>query len=200
MHEQARWVAYELDLNKLNGSIKRSNRFRIDPKVITGSAELSDYKKSGYDRGHLAPAADMKWSKAAMDDSFLMSNISPQVPGFNRGVWKKLESVVRKWANDYEMIHIVTGPVLTKKYLTIGANNVSVPDFFFKVILDNKGPEKKGIGFVLPNKKSRKNLKDFSMNIDSVEIITGIDFFYLLEDSFEDSLELSLDLSQWGLE
>ena len=129
-----------------------------------------------------------------------MSNISPQTPGFNRGIWKKLESVVRRWANDYEKIYIVTGPVLTKKYLTIGENNVSVPDFFFKVILDNKGPEKKAIGFVLPNEKSTNNLKEFSMNIDSVESITGIDFFHLLVDSFEDSIERSLDLSQWGLE
>jgi endonuclease G, mitochondrial len=199
-HEQPWWVAYELDINKLSGSIKRSNRFRIDPKVDKGSANLSDYKKSGFDRGHLAPAADMKWSKVAMDDSFLMSNISPQVPGFNRGIWKKLESVVRRWTNDNEKIYVVTGPVLINKYSTIGSNNVSVPNFFYKVIFDNKGPEKKGIGFVLPNEKSTNNLKDFSMNIDSVESITGIDFFYLLEDSFEDSLERSLDLSQWGLE
>ena len=199
-HEQPWWVAYELDINKLSGSIKRSNRFRIDPKVDKGSANLSDYKKSGFDRGHLAPAADMKWSKVAMDDSFLMSNISPQVPGFNRGIWKKLESVVRRWTNDNEKIYVVTGPVLINKYSTIGSNNVSVPNFFYKVIFDNKGPEKKGIGFVLPNEKSRNNLKDFSMNIDSVESITGIDFFHSLEDSFEDSLEISLDLSQWGLE
>ena len=199
-HEQPWWVAYELDINKLSGSIKRSNRFRIDPKVVKGSANLSDYKKSGFDRGHLAPAADMKWSKVAMDDSFLMSNISPQVPGFNRGIWKKLESVVRRWTNDNEKIYVVTGPVLINKYSTIGSNNVSVPNFFYKVIFDNKGPEKKGIGFVLPNEKSTNNLKDFSMNIDSVESITGIDFFHLLVDSFEDSIERSLDLSQWGLE
>ena len=199
-HEQANWVAYELESNKLNGNFKRKNQFRIDPKVLTISASPTDYKKSGYDRGHLAPAADMKWSRVAMEESFFMSNISPQTPGFNRGIWKKLESVVRRWANDYEKIYIVTGPVLTKEYLTIGANNVSVPDFFFKVIFDNQGLEKKAIGFVLPNEKSRKNLKDFSMNIDSVESITSIDFFHLLEDSFEDSLERSLDLSQWGLE
>ena len=199
-HEQAKWVAYELESNKLNGNFKRKNQFRIDPKVHTISASPTDYKKSGYDRGHLASAADMKWSKVAMEESFFMSNISPQTPGFNRGIWKKLESVVRRWANDYEKIYIVTGPVLTKEYSTIGLNNVSVPDFFFKVVLDNQGPEKKAIGFVLANEKSRNNLKDFSMNIDSVEKITGIDFFHLLEDSFEDSLERSLDLSQWGLE
>ena len=199
-HEQANWVAYELESNKLNGIFKRKNQFRIDPKVHTISASPTDYKKSGYDRGHLAPAADMKWSKVAMEESFFMSNISPQTPGFNRGIWKKLESVVRRWANDYEKIYIVTGPVLTKEYSTIGLNNVSVPDFFFKVVFDNQGSEKKAIGFVLANEKSRNNLKDFSMNIDSVEKITGIDFFHLLEDSFEDSLERSLDLSQWGLE
>ena len=95
-HEQASWVAYRLTSHHLqNPSTKRKDNFRSDPKVKTGSATLSDYKGSGYDRGHLAPAADFKWSSTAMSESFYMSNMSPQVPGFNRGIWKKLESKIR---------------------------------------------------------------------------------------------------------
>ena len=196
-HEQARWVAYDLDLDKTYGTVKRTNRFRTDPKVATGSAELSDYKSSGYDRGHLAPAGDMKWSLTAMDESFFMSNISPQVPGFNRGIWKKLESTVRKWAGEYKKIYIVTGPVLTKSYPAIGKNNVSVPEFFYKVILDYQKPELKAIGFVLPNKKSKNMVQEYSMSIDEVEKITGINFFHSLDDAVEDSLESVYDIGQW---
>ena len=97
-HEQANWVFYELTIDEVLGSIKRKDQFRADPNIKTGSASLSDYKRSGYDRGHLAPAADMKWSSKAMSESFFMSNMSPQTPSFNRGIWKKLENLVRKWA------------------------------------------------------------------------------------------------------
>ena len=196
-HEQAKWVAYGLDLSKINGTVKRTNRFRMDPKVSTGSAELYDYKKSGYNRGHLAPAGDMKFSATAMVESFYMSNISPQVPGFNRGIWKKLESTVRKWAGEYKKIYIVTGPVLTQSYPTIGKNEVSVPEFFYKVVLDFSPLELKGIGFILPNKKSKRPLQSYSMSIDEVEVITGIDFFHSLDDALEDSLESNYNIGQW---
>ena len=196
-HEQAKWVAYSLDLNQTYGTVKRTNRFRTDPKVSTGSSELSDYKKSGYDRGHLAPAGDMKWSSTAMDESFFMSNISPQVPGFNRGIWKKLESTVRKWARDYKKIYIVTGPVLTKSYATIGKNEVSVPELYYKVVLDYQKPVLKAIGFVLPNKKSKNRIQKYSMSVDEVEKITGIDFFHSLDDALEDSIESVHDIGQW---
>ncbi|GAH82191.1 unnamed protein product, partial [marine sediment metagenome] len=113
-YEQAEWVLYKLTAERVKGSYKRTNDFRPDPMVKTGSATLSDYKGSGYDRGHLAPAGDMKWSTTAMSESFYMSNMSPQNPGFNRGIWKKLEGQVRTWATDNEEIYIVTGPVLSE--------------------------------------------------------------------------------------
>ena len=96
-HEQASWVAYTLKSSHTSGTVGRTNDFREDYKVKTGSASLSDYKGSGYDRGHLAPAADFKWSSTAMSESFFMSNMSPQKPGFNRGIWKKLESRKLPW-------------------------------------------------------------------------------------------------------
>jgi len=196
-HEQANWVAYELTLEEVNGSFKRTNDFRPDPMVKTGSATLADYRSSGYDRGHLAPAADMKWSPVAMSESFYMSNMSPQRPSFNREIWRKLESLVRKWAVKNEAVCVTTGGVLTSGLIKIGPNGVSVPDKYYKVILDYKEPVLKGIGFILPNKGSRKPLKSFAVSIDIVENITGIDFFFKLPDEIEENVESSIDFSKW---
>ena len=197
-HEQANWVFYELTDNEVLGSVKRKDQFRRDPNVKSGSASLSDYKGSGYDRGHLAPAADMKWSSLAMSESFFMSNMSPQAPSFNRGIWKKLEAKVRKWATDNESIYIVTGGVLKGSLNTIGKNKVSVPEYYYKVILDYNEPEIKGIGFILPNKKANKPLNSYKVSIDDVEKFTGIDFFHLLPDSIEDKIESSKDFYKWN--
>ena len=176
----------------------RTNDFRIDYKVKTGSASLSDYKGSGYDRGHLAPAGDMKWSSTAMSESFFMSNMSPQHPSFNRGIWKKLESTVRNWAVDNGMIYIVTGPILTGNYKTIGHNDVSVPDYYYKVILDYSEPEIKGIGFILSNQKSKSSLQSFAVTIDEVERKTGIDFYHALPDGIEEQIESTIDINKWS--
>jgi endonuclease G len=130
-HEQAKWIAYVLNNKELDGIFDRSDNFREDPFVSSGSADNSDYAKSGYDRGHLAPAADMKWSEKAMSESFYYSNMSPQLPAFNRGIWKMLEEKVRDWALENDSILIVTGPILSsknqKKLATIGPNSVAVP-------------------------------------------------------------------------
>ncbi len=111
--EQALWVAYLLTCDETEGEHDRTDNFRADPEILTGSAELSDYKGSGYDRGHLAPAADLKWSSESISDSFYLSNMSPQAPGFNRGIWKELESWVRTKVVENFEIYVVTGPVLT---------------------------------------------------------------------------------------
>ena len=197
-HEQASWVAYRLTSGQIEGSIGRTNDFRIDYKVKTGSASLSDYKGSGYDRGHLAPAADFKWSSTAMSESFFMSNMSPQLPGFNRGIWKKLEGSVRNWADDNGEIHVVTGPILTGSYPSIGSNQVSIPNYYYKVILDYKEPEIKGIGFILPHQKSKSSLQSFAVTIDEVERKTGIDFYHSLPDEIENQIESSIDVSKWS--
>ena len=197
-HEQANWVFYELTDNEVLGSVKRKDQFRSDPNVKTGSASLSDYKGSGFDRGHLVPAADMKWSAKSMSESFFMSNMSPQTPSFNRGIWKKLESKVREWAKENKSIYIVTGGVLKGSLNTIGKNKVSVPKYYYKVILDYKKPEIKGIGFILPNVKGNKSIDSYKVSIDEVEKFTGIDFFYLLPDSIEEKIESSKDFYKWN--
>lgn len=191
-HEQARWVAYVLTADMIDDPWERCEHFRPDPMVASGSADLSDYRGSGFDRGHLAPAGDMGWDSVAMCESFYMSNMSPQRPGFNRGVWNRLEAQVRIWADENEEIWIVTGSVLTDDLPTIGVNEVSIPDYFYKVVIDIKEPDMKGIGFVMPNQRSSKPIESFAVIIDSVEVLTGLDFFSALPDSLEHLLESSI--------
>jgi len=196
--EQAEWVIYAVKADRLNGTVKRTNNFRSDRRIKTGSAALNDYRRSGFDRGHLAPAAVMKWSREAMSESFLMSNISPQRPGFNRGIWKNLEAQVRKWAKDNDELYVVSGPVLREGLPVIGPNEVAVPEFYFKVILDYAEPERKTLGFILPNQASRADLSSYAVSIDQVEATTGIDFFPRLPDDLEESLESQSNPGEWG--
>ena len=192
-------MAYLLTDDEVRGTLNRTDNFRADPRISTGSAGLSDYRGSGYDRGHLAPAADMKWSTAAMSESFLMSNMTPQVPGFNRGIWKKLEAWVRDQALQDQEVYVVTGPVLTDgPYQEIGPNRVDVPKRYFKVLLDYREPELKAIGFVLPNEKSGLPLSTFAVSVDRVEEITGLDFFHALPDEIEEVVEGVVDWTVWN--
>lgn len=197
--EQADWVAYELTADEVNGTVPRKDAFRSDPDIPTGSADLEDYKGSGYDRGHLAPAADMKMTAQSMADSFYMSNMSPQNPSLNRGIWKELEGKVRMWAVENEAVYVVTGPILTRdSYPVIGPNKVAVPEYYFKAILDYREPELKGIAFILPNKRREGDLPEFALTIDEAEAATGLDFYPLLPDAVEEAIESTLDLSLWG--
>ena len=199
-HEQPNWVAYLLTADKVFGNASsRDDNFREDPAIPTGSATLADYRGSGYDRGHLIPAADQKWSTQAMDDCFYLSNMSPQTHAFNAGIWSKLESAVRTMAAQNQEICVVTGPILTDgPYNMIGQTPVSVPKRFYKVILDYYGPEKKAIGFILAQ-DDKGDLKTFAVSVDDVEALSGIDFFPLLEDSEEEALESTYDVSLWDL-
>ena len=197
-HEQATWVAYELTKEETNKTFDRTDKFIVDPKVKTGTANHQDYLNSGYDRGHLAPAADMGWSSTAMTESFYYSNMSPQLPGFNRGIWKKLEELVRYWAIENNSVYVVTGPVLTSNLKSIGPNQVSIPEYYYKVILDYNQPSIKGIGFILPNTSLSGSLEKFAVSIDSVEKFTGLDFFPLLPDDQEEVIEKSICLNCWS--
>jgi len=196
-HEQASWVAYPMSRARLIKVVDRADDFRPDPSVRTGSAETSDYSGSGYDRGHLAPAADMAWSGATMSESFYYSNMSPQLPGFNRGVWKRLEELFRDWAGLYDSLLVVTGPVLSPQLPSIGPNRVSVPEFYYKVLVDTARTHKHGIGFLLPNNSSQLPLTAFVVTIDSVERLTGLDFFHAFPDVLEKSLEHEVCMSCW---
>jgi len=197
-HEQANWVAYELTKKETIKLFGRTDKFISDPKIKTGSASDKDYEGSGYDRGHLAPAADMGWSYTTMAESFFYSNMSPQTPSFNRGIWKKLEELVRTWAIENNSVYVVTGPILTNGLLTIGPSKVSIPKYYYKVILDYSNPNIKGIGFILPNSGSKEQLQHYAVSIDSIETLTGIDFFPLLQDEQEDLIEKTLCIKCWS--
>ncbi len=203
-YEQAEWAAYCLESSELEKNASRGNDFRPDPEITTGSASLADYKKSGYDRGHLAPAADFSFSEEAMSESFYLSNMSPQAPGLNREIWQYLEGQVRVWAKEYGRVYVITGPVLEKnadQYESIGANKVSVPEYYYKAILaplyedetDSAEADTckkiKAIGFILPNRKCEETFWNYSVTIDEIEQRTGLDFFALLDDTLENSIE-----------
>ncbi|MFM7731054.1 MAG: DNA/RNA non-specific endonuclease [Flavobacteriales bacterium] len=197
-HEQAAWIFYEFTRSETIKRVERSDRFLEDDAIGTGSASHADYKGSGYDRGHLAPAADMSWSAETMNESFYYSNMSPQVPSFNRGIWKNLEALVRDWAYQYDTIYIMTGPVLEKGLTQIGPNGVSVPKLYYKAILDVHSSPHKCIGFLLPNAGSYNPLQSFAVSVDQLEQITGIDFYASLPDAEEQALEASVDVGQWS--
>ena len=198
-YEQANWVAYLLSKENLRQpNVSRKDWFEQDKDVKTGSAGYYDYSGSGYSRGHLVPAADMAFSEIAMEQTFLMSNISPQIKEFNNGIWNELEQNVRNWAWDNNKIYIVSGPVLEKNMKFIKKGNVAVPKYFYKVILDIQEPERKGIAFLLPNQISERPLTDYVVTIDSIENITGIDFFkYLLTENEQERLESTVNISKW---
>ena len=198
-HEQAEWVAYDLSREQVVYTNFKRPYFIEDPKVKTGSAHWRNYKKSGYDRGHLCPAGDRKYSKEAFDETFYTSNISPQKHDFNSGIWNRLEQKVRYWAKKYSHLYVITGGILTENnYKTIGSEKVSVPNAFYKVLLDYSEPEIKAIAFLFPHKESNKPLYDFVISIDELEQKTGIDFFHHLPDNIENKLEANTSYKNWA--
>lgn len=166
-YKTPQWVAWELTKKETKGKEERTDKFLPDPDVRGAKAYTGDYTKSGYDRGHMAPAADMKWSKQAMAESFYMSNICPQNPNLNRGDWNDLEEKSRQWAKRYGAVYITCGPVYDhSKPQRIGNNKVAVPDAFYKVILINDSKAPKAIGFLFPNKAGHKPLKKYIVTVD----------------------------------
>lgn len=198
-YEQADWVAYPLLAFETTGDAERDQEsFKPDPLVESKTALPTDYTRSGYDRGHLAPAGDFKFSQRLTRESFYMSNVSPQAPQFNRGVWKELEEQVRVWARRDQGLYVVTGPVLKPGLETIGKKNeVAVPEQFYKVILYCNRPTIRIIGFLLNNEPSNQSLQSFVVPVDQIERLTGIDFFPFIPDNLEQKLESGRELKSW---
>jgi len=199
-NEQADWVAYKLTEKELAApNVKRAKRFSPDPAVKKKSAFHKDYSHSGYTRGHMAPAGDMAFNKKAMKETFFMSNMSPQVRACNGGIWRELEENVRDWAYDNDELYIVSGPLFSENQKEkIGRTGVRVPTAFYKIILDVKGREKKGIAFVIPNESSSRHLDTYAVSIDEIEEITGFDFFpQLLDEKDEEALESQFNAKDW---
>jgi endonuclease G len=202
-HKQSNWVAYMLCRGRSAKVVERpkNQRFRLDPAVKTGTANHDDYTNSRYDRGHLAPCRDLQWSRETMMESFYMSNISPQAPRFNQGIWEDLESLVRDWAIEYDTLYIVTGPVLEKEIVDtiIGKRNrISVPKYYYKVVLNYTSERIEGIGFIMPNEGSTNPLRDYAISIDSVQSFAGINFYYNMPDKKRKRIERSLCVDCWA--
>ena len=185
------WVAWELTKEETRGDAERNDEFLPDPQIIGTKVETYDYSRSGYDRGHMAPAGDMKWSEIAMEESFYMSNICPQDHNLNKGDWNDLEMKTREWARRYGKAYVVCGPVYQKgkKVEHIGKNRVSVPHLFFKAILLYKKETPLALGFLFENKAGHQPLTDYLVSIDELEQLTGMDFFSALPDDTEEQIE-----------
>lgn len=199
-NEQAAWVQYMLTQEMVNGSTKRENHFREDPTVSTGSSIPSDYKNSGFDRGHLAPNADFLANHEMMDESFYMSNISPQYHKFNAGIWLKLEDTVRNMVRKNDSLIVVTGPIfdnIKNSKHTIGKKNiVTVPVAFYKVIFDPKNNVMIGFVILHTNEQIKRPVEDFITTVDEIELLTNLDFFKNVNN--ESSLEsVKGDLNLW---
>lgn len=219
------WVAYELTPEETSGTAKRTDRFVPDPEVpFHETATTDDYKHSGFDRGHMAPAGDMKWSEVAMQESFYLSNICPQYPALNRGIWKQLEDLVRRQAATRGSVYVVCGPLAAENPKRIGSRGVAVPHGFFKALLQYADGQWAAIAFTFDNgdaeaggkatsggqranatdkgrnaKTAGTALSDHTLTIDSLEILTGFDFFPALPDSIETAVERETDPDWWGL-
>jgi len=196
-HKQSDWAYYSLDQRSLADCVKRTNNFKPDPALRTDqSAQLKDYKGSGFDRGHLSPAADNRWSKQAMEESFHLSNISPQPPRFNQGPWARLEHLVRAWAQEKGGLWVTTGPVLHRGLRTIGESRVSTPEHYYKVLVSQRAKARLAVAFLFPTESSETDFSAHALSIDELEEITGIDFNYGLEN--EKALESRLSLAGWN--
>ena len=195
--EQAEWVAYMLKRSHLTYDDRDRPYFIEDPKVKTKSADWRNYKGSGYDRGHLCPAGDRRFSEFAYNETFYTSNISPQDREFNAGVWNRLEIQVRQWAKRYGDIFIVTGGVLEEGLDEIGDEDVDVPKYYYKIVAKGDRENLKMIAFLIPNYESTEPLHHFVVPVDKVEKVTGLDFFRKLPNSTESKLESQSTLAGW---
>lgn len=171
------WVTYTLTPTEAVGCIPRTNSFMGDPDLQPNTrSEVSDYLRSGYDMGHLAPSADMSWSDSAEKESFYLSNIAPQLPKFNRGIWKELESDIRNLSyNENVNITVYTGPIYSKSDKFIGKNKVTVPTGYYKILIDNAN--KKSYAFLFPHAAiSNIDYSRYQTTVFKIENETGINF------------------------
>ncbi len=195
--EQAEWVAYTLKKSQLTQDDRKRPYFIEDPKVPSHSADWRNYRGSGYDRGHLCPAGDRRFSVQAYNETFYTSNISPQDREFNAGVWNRLEMKVRSWCRKYGELYVVTGGILNRPMDAIGDEDVTVPESYYKIIARGQPGNLKLIAFLMPNRESAAPLRSFCVSVDRIEELTGIDFFEKLGKDEEAILEKRDAFENW---
>ncbi len=190
------YVVYELTRSEVQGEEPRADKFLCD-ETVKGCPTTTDYTGSGYDRGHMAPAADMKWSKQAMKESFYLTNICPQNHSLNSGGWKRLEEKVRAWADRDSAIIVISGPLLDGPVSRL-TSGVAVPTGFFKVVLAPFASPMRAIAFVYKNEGGQKKVEQQVVSVDEVERLTGFDFFSSLPDDIEPEIEKSSNYNEWN--
>ena len=184
------WAAYELKPENLNGSAPRPKHFRHDYRITGPSAYDSDYRNSGFSRGHMVPAADLAWNEDALRDSFLLSNVIPQNLSLNVGKWSRLEAAIRKLAASSDSLIVFSGPIFCESFERIGTSQVAVPCQIFKVALSIRGKELTMFAAILPNGPNPSQpLNEFATSVEAVERRTGLDFFHMLPASLQQELE-----------
>lgn len=195
------WVAYELTASETEGYEERGERmFSKDPQFRQRQAMREDYSGSGWTKGHMAPAADFRWDSTAMDETFYFTNVCPQDQQLNSKDWEFLERQVRRWANEYGRVWVVTGPIVGRNvHGSIGERGVIVPDAFYKAVLVRRSGRYRSIAFVMGNDSRRYYLSDCAVSVNELEDITGLDFFPGLDDSVEDSVEAQVNFKDWGI-
>ena len=193
-YKEPRWVVYHITKEHSKKMVKRLDNFKADPDLRKGErAELKDYRTSGYDRGHIMPAADASWNQDAMQETFYLSNIAPQVGlGFNKGIWKELEEKIRKWAKERGELYIYAGPIFAfKDVKTIGLNHVAVPTHFFKIVFDPQKVE--AIAFICPNVSLKSGtIQYYIVSIKDIEQRTGFDFLSALGKGVQQKIEANI--------
>jgi endonuclease G len=194
-HRQAEYSYYYLSPESILGGQKRTDDFRVDPKVKSNPVKSTDYQGSGYDRGHLCPAADMALNLTAMSETFYMSNMSPMAASFNRGIWSRLEDWVREEALGNSGLYVVTGPILSSSCGSL-KGSITIPCAYYKIVFTG-GSQPKMLGFVLSNAGASGSLQAFAVSVDEIEKKTGLDFFPQLDNALEQSLESKVSFSGW---
>ena len=196
-YEQAEWVGYLLDKSHLTYDDRERPYFIEDPKVKSKSADWKNYKGSGYDRGHLCPAGDRRFTSYAYKETFYTSNISPQRPDFNAGIWNRLEKQIRSWAKRYGRVYVITGGVLKEGLTVIGEEEVAVPEIFYKIVVRGEKEKLEILAFLIPHRESTSALKDYLVTVDTIERLSGIDFFENLDRDLENALENKVVSRGW---
>ena len=201
-HRIPNCVIYDISATEISqcnapGAEKRKNyKFYADP-LCSDSPDWYEYKNSGYDRGHMAPANDMKFNPTAMSECFYMTNMCPQIHALNDGCWRQLENSCHNWALRDKRLIIASGPILKQDMAKIGPNDdISVPGAFFKVIY---APEKgRAIGFIFNNEKISGSYTKYVVSVDDIERMTGLDFFSSVDDKIENAMEKKSTFDEWG--
>ncbi len=214
-----RWSCYEIDATNSVVNWKRSywkntswqgDPFQEDPNIPQAyRTTLSDYRGSGYDRGHICPSADRQNSRDANEQTYYLSNMQPQVHGFNAGVWEDMEGQLRNTWNTSkyrDILYVCKGGTIDNSSQIAGytpKSKLIVPKYFFAAILAVKNGQYKAIGLWFEHKvNDDTDLSKYVVSIDELEKLTGIDFFCNLPDNIENKVESaskSKMLSDWGL-